>query len=150
MKATIKLLFILLTLTVMLSCSKDDPNTPPDVPLIGTATAGDAEAIITFTAPSSDGGSIITGYTATSRPDNIIGTLEQAESGTITVAGLTNGTEYAFTVTATNAIGTSMASSVSNAVTPTAPYIPDWYYNCYPVYDYRGYYLYDDCYWEYY
>ncbi|MFB6342483.1 hypothetical protein ACE1ET_12200 [Saccharicrinis sp. FJH62] len=25
----------------------------------------------------------------------------------------------------------------------------DWYYNCYPVYDYWGYYLYDDCYWEY-
>lgn len=23
-----------------------------------------------------------------------------------------------------------------------------WHYNCYPVYDYWGYYLYDDCYWE--
>lgn len=29
-------------------------------------------------------------------------------------------------------------------------YEPDWYYNCYPVYDSWGYYLYDDCYWEYY
>lgn len=29
-------------------------------------------------------------------------------------------------------------------------YEPDWYYNCYPVYDAWGYYLYDDCYWEYY
>lgn len=28
--------------------------------------------------------------------------------------------------------------------------LPQWYYNCYPVYDYWGYYLYDDCYWEYY
>lgn len=27
---------------------------------------------------------------------------------------------------------------------------PSWHYNCYPVYDYYGYYLYDDCYWEYY
>lgn len=25
-----------------------------------------------------------------------------------------------------------------------------FHYNCYPVYDYWGYYLYDDCYWEYY
>jgi hypothetical protein len=148
MKATMKLLFTLLMITVMLSCSKDDPNTSPDPPTIGEATAGDTEATITFTAPSSDGGSIITGYTATSSPGNISGTLEQAESGTITVTGLTNDTEYTFTVTATNAIGTSIASLVSNAVTPTVP--PDWYYNCYPVYDYWGYYLYDDCYWEYY
>lgn len=29
-------------------------------------------------------------------------------------------------------------------------YEPTWHYNCYPVYDYWGYYLYDDCYWEYY
>ena len=29
-------------------------------------------------------------------------------------------------------------------------YFPDWHYNCYPVYDYWGYYLYDDCFWEYY
>ncbi len=29
-------------------------------------------------------------------------------------------------------------------------YEPTWNYNCYPVYDYWGYYLYDDCYWEYY
>ena len=30
------------------------------------------------------------------------------------------------------------------------PYQPSWHYNCYPVYDYWGYYLYDECYWEYY
>lgn len=29
-------------------------------------------------------------------------------------------------------------------------YLPDWHYNCYAVYDSLGYYLYDDCYWEYY
>lgn len=29
-------------------------------------------------------------------------------------------------------------------------YYPDWYYNCYPMYDSQGVYLYDDCYWEYY
>jgi hypothetical protein len=34
--------------------------------------------------------------------------------------------------------------------TTTTYYEPQWWYNCYPVYDYWGYYLYDDCYWEYY
>jgi hypothetical protein len=29
-------------------------------------------------------------------------------------------------------------------------YTPAWYYNCYPVYDYWGYYMFDECYWEYY
>lgn len=32
----------------------------------------------------------------------------------------------------------------------TTYYGPDWHYNCYPVYDSWGFYLYDDCYWEYY
>ena len=34
--------------------------------------------------------------------------------------------------------------------TNVSVYEPSWHYNCYPVYDYWGYYLYDDCYWEYY
>lgn len=29
-------------------------------------------------------------------------------------------------------------------------YQPSWHYNCYPVYDAWGYYLYDDCFYEYY
>lgn len=37
-----------------------------------------------------------------------------------------------------------------NTTTTTTYYEPAWYYNCYPVYDYWGYYVYDDCYWEYY
>ena len=93
-------------------------KTIPDAPTIGTAVAADAQATVSFTAPSSDGGSAITSYTATSSPGGITGTLSQAGSGSITVTGLTNGTAYTFTVTATNAIGTSTASAVSNSVVP--------------------------------
>jgi len=92
----------------------------PGAPTIGTAIAGDGEATVPFTAPSSDGSSAITSYTATSSPEGITGTLNQSGDGTITVIGLTNGTAYTFTVTATNGIGISAASGASNSVIPPA------------------------------
>ena len=93
----------------------------PDAPTIGTATAVSGEATVPFTAPSSDGGSAITSYTATSSPGDFTGTISQSGSGSIIVSGLTSGTAYTFTVTATNAIGTSLASAVSNSVVIPQP-----------------------------
>ena len=89
--------------------------TVPGAPTIGTATAGNTTASVNFTAPSSDGGSAITGYTATSNPSSITGTNA---SSPITVTGLTNGTSYTFSVIATNAIGSGPASAASNSVIP--------------------------------
>lgn len=93
------------------------PPLVPGAPTIGTATqTGSTTATVVYTAPASNGGSVITSYTATSSPSGITGTLSQAGSGTITVTGLSGGTDYTFTVTATNAIGTSAASAASNLV----------------------------------
>lgn len=89
----------------------------PDAPTIGTATAtGTTTATVAYTAPAFNGGSPITSYTATSSPGGITGTISQAGSGTITVSGLSSGTNYTFTVTATNAFGTSASSSASNSI----------------------------------
>ena len=95
--------------------------TVPDAPTIGTATAGNGSASVTFTPPGSDGGSTITGYTATSSPGSITGT---GSASPLTVSGLTNGNAYTFTVHATNAIGNSAESAASNSVTPTGSSAP--------------------------
>ncbi len=93
--------------------------TAPGVPTIGTATAGDGQATVTFAAPG-DGGSPITTYTATATPGGITGSCAGPTACTITVGSLTNGTAYTFSVTATNGAGTGSASAASNSVTPMA------------------------------
>lgn len=92
--------------------------TAPDAPTIGAATAGDGQVSVAFTAPVNNGGSAITGYTVTSSPDGITAGGNGFTTSPITVTGLTNGTAYTFTVTATNAVGTSAASGASNSATP--------------------------------
>ena len=77
---------------------------------------------MTWVAPSDNGGSPITGYkvTATDQTTAVNGNQTCVWPGgtlTCTVAGLTNGDSYVFTVTATNTAGSS-ASAPSNAVVP--------------------------------
>jgi len=90
----------------------------PPAPTIGAVTAtGASTATVSFTAPTTNGGSAITSYTAISNPSGITGSITQAESGTISVTGLSPSTAYTFTVKATNSIGTSNASSASASIT---------------------------------
>jgi len=98
------------------------PGVVPGAPTIKTAVAGNEKAIVAFTAPLSNGGSVITSYTVISvTPDSNITVTRSGSAATpITVTGLTPGTSYTFVVVATNALGTSAASGVCNAVVPTA------------------------------
>ncbi len=102
------------------------PRTLPDAPTSVSATAGPGQAIVSWTAPVSNGGSPIIGYDVTryvagvSQGVTSVGAVTQA-----TVAGLTNGTTYTFRVAAKNAAGAGPQSTDSNAVTPrTVPSAP--------------------------
>lgn len=88
-----------------------------------TATAGDGEVVLNITALPSDGGSAITalqyridGGTWT----NLTGT----GTGSRTITGLTNATEYDFELRAVNAVGNGAASDLKSA-TPEAAVSPN-------------------------
>jgi len=92
------------------------PALLPGAPIIGTAVAGNGQVNVAFTAPASDGGSPITGYTAT------CGTRSASGSASpISVIGLINGASASCSVRATNAVGSGPASALSNSVTPGLP-----------------------------
>lgn len=94
--------------------------TAPDAPTLVSVVAGDGEATLAWTAPDSDGGSDITGYTIKQVADKTTNIdPNTTKGGSYTVTGLTNGTEYTFSIAAINAKGTSDYSS-TQAVTPQA------------------------------
>jgi hypothetical protein len=96
------------------SCTTGVPGPPTNV----IATAGNAEAAVMWDPPACQGGGAITGYTVVASPGNA--RITTTGTSASTVSGLTNGTSYTFTVSATNVAGTGTASLPSNAVTPSA------------------------------
>ena len=89
----------------------------PGMPRNVTATPGNGQITLTWTATVSDGGSPVTGYAIT------VGTSNPIHVGDVTtyvLTGLNNGMPYSITVAAVNAVGTGAASAPVTA-TPNAP-----------------------------
>ena len=94
------------------------PGTPTNI----SALAGDAQASVSFSTPTSNGGSPIISYrvtdsdlsNATNGGQSVVGS-----GSPIAVTGLTNGDSYTFTVAATNSNGTGATSSASSVVIPS-------------------------------
>ena len=113
------------------SASPAVPATVPGAPTGLTATPGNGSVSLSWTAPSSDGGSAISGYYVfegtssggeSSTPVN--STPTSASSTGYTVTGLTSGTKYYFTVEAINSVGSSLASNETSGTPATAPGAP--------------------------
>lgn len=92
-----------------------------------TATPGNTQVTLSWSAPSSDGGSAVTDYLVEYRLSGAgsFTTFSHTASTTtnIIVTGLTNGSLYNFQVSAINAIGTGSASAV-NGTPRTVPGAP--------------------------
>ena len=102
------------------------PVTAPTAPTIGAPTAGVSSATVRWTAPSSNGGSAITGYSVRAFAGATL-VRTQAVAGdvaSVVVTGLVNRTAYTFSVAAVNVAGTGAFSARSAAVTPRSEFVP--------------------------
>ena len=104
----------------------------PGAPTAVTAVeVGVGNVTVSFTNPVNNGGATITSYTVTSSPGNFTAT---GSSSPITFTGLPDDTTYTFTVTATNYLGTGLASTPSNSlrigpdfiITPSVGGVSNW------------------------
>jgi subtilase family serine protease len=99
----------------------------PGAPTLNSATASSGAVALGWSAPTSNGGSAITGYdvyegaSATSISTEVASV--SASTTSTTLSGLTNGDTYYFDVEAVNAVNNSAASN-SLSATPVASAVP--------------------------
>ena len=90
------------------------PAAIPAAPQIARVSSAEQSVTVTWDAPSSDGGSVITSYKASAYSASSGGaSVQSCSTATLTcsITGLTNGSSYYISVTATNAIGESAESA---------------------------------------
>ncbi|HXW78606.1 MAG TPA: fibronectin type III domain-containing protein, partial [Acidimicrobiales bacterium] len=101
------------------------PATLPGAPIGLSATFGDAQVALSWSAPTSDGGSAVISYNVYEGTSSGGETFLANHSGTsYTATGLTNGTTYFFTVTAVNGVGEGPVSNEASATPATLPGAP--------------------------
>ena len=106
------------------------PHTAPPAPSSLSVVSADASAVLSWTAPTSNGGQPITDY-AVQYATSVAGPFTTFVHGTstttaATVTGLTNATNYVFRVAAVNNAGTGSWSALASATplgTPSAPFV---------------------------
>jgi endonuclease/exonuclease/phosphatase family metal-dependent hydrolase len=92
--------------------------TTPVAPVVSTVTSGDSHVILSWAAPTGNGGSSVTGYKVQYKAASSQAWLDWSHAGTgtsATITGLTNGTQYNFQVAAITAVGQGSFSSVASA-----------------------------------
>jgi hypothetical protein len=109
----------------MLKATWPASSSPPDAPTSLTATSGDAQIALAWTAPANTGTSAITGYTVEYTPSG--GSAQTVSTGSTgasyTLTGLTNGTSHSVRVRAVSAAGNGDYSTAATG-TPTAATVP--------------------------
>ena len=106
------------------------PHTSPPAPSALSAVSADASAVLSWTAPTSDGGQPITDYVV-QYATSVLGPFTTFHDGTLTttaatVTGLTNATNYVFRVAAVNNAGNGSWSALASTTplgTPSAPIV---------------------------
>ncbi|WP_084618256.1 Ig-like domain-containing protein [Jonesia quinghaiensis] len=96
------------TVNVTVRKVPDAPRTPR------VSSPSNRSVTVAWDAPNANG-AVITDYRVTAQPG---GQVQQCSSTSCTITGLTNGTEYRFTVAARNDVGYSDESPVSSGITP--------------------------------
>ena len=99
------------------------PATTPSAPTALSATSGDGDATISFTA-GANGGAAISNYEYSTDGSTWIALSPADTTSPVTIPGLTNGTAYSIYLRSVNSVGSGTASgavSVTPAATASAP-----------------------------